>query len=216
MIYELIARYCVIVFAIYHQYNNIWFCDKTNKLTVKMNENDFFVMGTREELRNVRINHFFDILSRLSPLVTEMYERLQNSVIHISREFDVYIINEEEDEYTLFCGSELENPNNRTDYYEIYVHRKNIADYDMPIYLDNEDNYFHYSNEITNYVNSEEDIRNAKYMLRDIAFIQNTMPDFVNANNSQDLVDMLSNKMRFIEQNEVDEDNFIIWDDDRY
>lgn len=181
-----------------------------------MNAEDHLDMVTQDELRNQRINHFFDTLSRLSPLITEMYERLTNSILHITREFNVYIIDKHEDEVTVFCGSRLENQSNRTDYYEIYVHRMNTVDYHMPINPDDEGTHFHYSYGITNYVNSQVDIRNAKSMLRDITFIQNTTPNFLNANNSHDLINMLSNKMRFIEQNEVDEDNFIIYDDTRY
>ena len=145
---------------------------------------------------------FAELFGNLSDLVYDMYDRLKNGIIHVTRDVNVYITDDIEE--TIFIESELDDMNSRTDYYEMYIHFENTDD--LPIQIEPGLNHYHFTETITNYLNTDEDIFRARFMLDRINLQYIINPQLRHTNNNYSLIENIRRKMIHIIANEIDEE----------
>ena len=148
---------------------------------------------------------FAELLGNLSDLVYDLYDRLKNGIIHVTRDVNVYITDDIEE--TIFRESEFDDMNTRTDYYDMFINPENIDD--IPINVEPGLNNYHFTETITNQINTNEDILTARYMLCRVntEFIIN--PQLRDTNNNYSIIDTIRRKMVHICANEIDEDRIM-------
>lgn len=167
-----------------------------------------------DNINRLEYSQVADLICQLSNLVQDMYENLKNSVLHVVRDFTVYIISDDEYEEIIFNGSEFDDSDNeRTDYYIMNLHLKSIDEDDIPIYVTPDGYEYNYYDTFRNYVNNIEDIQTARLMFNQLNIQYIINPTLRNMNNNEQLIYDIRQKFRLIEANEIDEERLIRYDD---
>ena len=164
-------------------------------------------MGDFDE-RVVLLNptEFAELFGNFSELVNDMYDRLKNGIIYITRDVNVYITDDMEE--TVFRESELDDPNSRTDYYDMFIHHDHIEDYmieeiEPGVYT------YHFTETITNYLNTDEDILRARFMLNNIQLQYIINPQLRDRNNCHYILQDLRRKLAHVVANDMERERLI-------
>jgi len=160
-----------------------------------------------EQVLMLNPTQFAELFGNLSDLVYDMYDRLKNGIIYYIRDVNVYIT--DDIERTVYIESNLDDPNTRTDYFDMYIHPENIEDISHLIQIEPGVYEYHFTETITNQLNRFDDIVRAKHMLSNIQLQYIINPQMRHMNNNHSLYTNIRRKLALVDANEIDDDRLI-------